>query len=66
MTVRFHPHKIARQAAFRRSQGNVDAAERLEAQLADAGCCRRCGRTLTDPLSVARGVGPECVKKVRL
>jgi len=22
--------------------------------------CRRCGRTLTDPESVAKGIGPEC------
>jgi hypothetical protein len=25
--------------------------------------CRRCGRLLTDPVSVARGIGPECIKK---
>jgi len=29
------------------------------------GSCRRCGRTLTNPLSVARGIGPECIKKQR-
>ena len=26
--------------------------------------CRICGRLLTDPLSVARGIGPECIKTV--
>ena len=25
--------------------------------------CLRCGRILTDPVSIARGVGPECWKK---
>jgi len=23
-------------------------------------CCRRCGRPLTDPVSIARGFGPTC------
>lgn len=26
------------------------------------GCCARCGRALTDPTSIQRGFGPECVK----
>jgi hypothetical protein len=26
--------------------------------------CLRCGRRLTDPLSVSRGLGPECRTKV--
>jgi hypothetical protein len=26
------------------------------------GSCMRCGRTLTNPTSVARGIGPECIK----
>ena len=26
--------------------------------------CRRCGRKLTNPTSLATGLGPECVKKV--
>ncbi len=25
--------------------------------------CRRCGRELTDPESIKRGIGPECIKK---
>lgn len=32
----------------------------LEAVLAKRGRCRRCGRELTNPVSIARGVGPEC------
>lgn len=30
------------------------------------GTCGRCGRDLTDPLSVARGIGPECWDKMGL
>jgi len=29
-------------------------------QMAGVGHCARCGRTLTDPTSLARGLGPEC------
>lgn len=29
------------------------------------GRCGRCGRALTDPESIERGIGPECVKKTR-
>lgn len=28
------------------------------------GRCARCGKRLTDPESVARGIGPECAKQV--
>lgn len=30
------------------------------------GSCGRCGRDLTDPLSVSRGIGPECWEKMGL
>ena len=30
-----------------------------------AGKCRRCGRRLTTPESITRGLGPECFKKER-
>lgn len=30
------------------------------------GTCGRCGRDLTDPVSVARGIGPECWEKMGL
>lgn len=29
-----------------------------------AGCCCRCGRTLTTPESIEAGIGPECIKHV--
>lgn len=28
------------------------------------GSCGRCGRALTDPASIASGIGPECIKKM--
>lgn len=40
-------------------------AEQLENQLAAARRCRRCGRSLEDPESVKRGIGPECWKEER-
>lgn len=27
------------------------------------GCCGRCGMVLTDPVSIERGIGPECWKR---
>jgi len=32
----------------------------LQAEYAEADKCGRCGRELTDPESIARGIGPEC------
>jgi hypothetical protein len=58
-----HPTKVARRARYWRLRGRVGAAERIEEELADAGRCRRCGRLLTDPVSVERGIGPECVTR---
>jgi hypothetical protein len=58
--MRFTPAKIAAQAQWYRAQGDVDTAERLEAKLVVVGRCKRCGRGLTDPASVARGIGPDC------
>jgi len=39
-------------------------AEHLRRQL--AGSCSRCGRALSDPDSLAIGIGPECLEQVRL
>jgi hypothetical protein len=61
--TRQNPVKLARQAAYWRVHGRTDVAERIEADLAAAGRCRRRGRTLTDPVSIAAGVGPECATK---
>lgn len=34
--------------------------ERLREQRRALGVCSECGRGLTDPLSVSRGIGPDC------
>jgi Family of unknown function (DUF6011) len=54
------PTRVARQAVWLRQRGRAGDAERLEAALVMIGRCRRCGRGLTDPRSVRRGVGPGC------
>lgn len=63
---RYHsPNSRAREAvqlaieAFQRADGDmVD----FYAAVGETGQCAVCGRTLTDPLSQARGIGPECIQ----
>lgn len=57
--------KLAARARWHRRNGRTSEADTIEAVLAAGGLCRRCGRQLTDPVSVARGVGPECVRHER-
>ena len=57
------PDKIAKAAAYYRAQGQLEQAHFYEVLLAEQGRCKRCGRLLTDPLSVADSIGPECRKK---
>lgn len=47
--------------AFLRAGGDLDLF--LEA-VGETGQCAICGRSLTDPLSRARGIGPECIKTI--
>lgn len=42
--------------------GDSDQAELREAYALRSGRCARCGRKLTVPASIHRGVGPECAK----
>src|SRR5262245_57970846 len=65
MTRLEHPGKRAKTARYYRARGRADVAETIEAELAAAGRCKRCGRILTDPQSLARGVGAECWSKER-
>jgi hypothetical protein len=58
-----HPRKAAEAAAYWRRKGSTVHAARIEADLAAQGYCRRCGVRLTDPESIARGIGPDCAKK---
>jgi hypothetical protein len=57
--------KWADAARYYRSLNQFERAHYYETALIEAGRCKRCGRLLTDPDSVERGYGPECVKKDR-
>ena len=63
MTTLEHPTKLAERARYWRLHGRTDTAEALEAELVAAGRCRICGRILTDPESIAAGIGPDCRSK---
>lgn len=69
-----HPGKQARLAAWHRAVAgqttgasraeHLAAAERIESRLRIQGRCSRCGRTLTDPVSVAEGLGRDCATRL--
>jgi hypothetical protein len=56
--------RLARMESFGR--GDDPLAERLREQIATrlVGRCRECHRALSDPDSLAAGIGPECASKV--
>jgi hypothetical protein len=58
------PALAAAHARWYRAHGKTALAEALEGELVTAGRCRRCGRTLTDPDSLAKGIGPDCAGRV--
>lgn len=47
---------------FSRLLGSTATIEGVEVW--HEGACGRCGRALTDPVSIARGIGPECIKRL--
>ncbi len=55
-----YPRKAARLAADCRGRGDHPHADRLHAALVALMFCASCGRPLTDPLSIDRGIGPDC------
>lgn len=42
----------------------IMGVDRLDAEFSEASECGRCRRELTDPESIARGIGPECLGKL--
>jgi hypothetical protein len=40
-------------------------ADMLEAELVARQRCKRCGRPLSDPVSMKQGVGPDCLRQLR-
>lgn len=53
-------HEFAAMQAFRLAQG---LATHAQAEVVEQSYCGVCGRELTDPVSIERGIGPECNKK---
>jgi hypothetical protein len=54
------PRKAAKLAAEARARGDHPHADRLHAELISLMFCAKCGRPLEDPVSVERGIGPDC------
>lgn len=54
--------KLLRRTLQRVWEGNTEAMEAAGFVLHHEGKCGRCGRSLTTPESVERGIGPECIK----
>lgn len=57
------PKRAAMVARYYRAQGRDDDAQVLEEYNTSRGFCRCCGRRLTNPVSIALGIGPECRKQ---
>lgn len=54
------PRKAARLAAAWRERGDHPHAGKLHSALTALMFCANCGRPLNDPLSIDRGIGPDC------
>jgi len=54
------PRKAANLAAAARARGDHPHAGKLHAALVALMFCANCGRPLNDPLSIDRGIGPDC------
>jgi Family of unknown function (DUF6011) len=55
-----HPRRAAKLAAECRARGDHPHADKLHASLVALMFCANCGRPLDDPLSIDRGIGPDC------
>jgi hypothetical protein len=55
-----YPRKAAKLAAAARARGDHPHADKLHAALVALMFCANCGRPLVDPLSIGRGIGPDC------
>jgi hypothetical protein len=54
------PRKAAKLARAARERGDRPHADSLQAALVALMFCANCGRPLEDPVSVERGIGPDC------
>ncbi|MGI8452128.1 MAG: DUF6011 domain-containing protein [Streptosporangiaceae bacterium] len=58
------PRKAARLAAESRERGDDPHADKLHAALVALMFCANCGRPLADPVSIERGMGPDCWPRI--
>jgi len=58
------PRKAARLAAECRERGDHPHADKLQAALVALMFCANCGRPLADPVSINRGIGPDCWPRI--
>ena len=54
------PRKAAKLAKAARDRGDQPHADSLQAALIALMFCANCGRPLEDPVSIERGIGPDC------
>lgn len=65
----YHRQRLAELHAGMRPRAHESVEEhqriiqRLERAFRDTGRCEDCGKALTDPVSIERGVGPECIAR---
>ena len=58
------PRGAAKLAAECRARGDDPHADRLQAALVALMFCANCGRPLVDPVSIERGIGPDCWQQI--
>lgn len=58
------PRKAATIAAACRARGEHPRADQLHAALVALMYCANCGRPLADPVSIERGIGPDCWPRI--
>ena len=60
MYAQAYPRKAAELAGEARARGDQPYAGKLETLPSALTRCANCGHPLRDPLSVSRGIGPDC------
>jgi uncharacterized protein DUF6011 len=58
------PRKAAKLARSARDRGDHPHADQLHAALIALMYCANCGRPLLDPVSIERGIGPDCWERI--
>ena len=58
------PRKAAKLAEKARARGDQPHADKLQAALVALMFCANCGRPLADPVSIERGIGPDCWQRI--